>query len=196
MINSLRSVDLLKKLIIVDHSESDRISSFEVDFPTLVIRQPNKGYGAGLNRGLREIPDQNALVLLCNPDIIVPGSMQLVDALNYMVENPKIGCLIPSLVSEGAELQPAVRKFYTLASFLAVRNSWVGRVFPKLIGNHHYLIKEDMQPFEVDWGSGRAMLVRNSLFPYPISFDERFFLYFEDVDVCAQMWRHGFSVVH
>ena len=58
MINSLGSLDLLKKLIIVDHSGSDSLNAIKADFPILVIRQPNKGYGAGLNRGLREIPDK------------------------------------------------------------------------------------------------------------------------------------------
>ena len=69
-------------------------------------------------------------------------------------------------------------------------------MFPEILEDHYYVLKKDKQPFEVDWGSGSAMLVRNSLFPYPISFDERFFLYFEDVDLCAQMWRHGFSIIH
>ena len=58
MIKSLRSVNIVKKLIIVDHSGSDSLNSINSDFPMLVIRQPNRGYGAGLNRGLRQIPDR------------------------------------------------------------------------------------------------------------------------------------------
>jgi len=196
MIKSIGSPGILKKLIIVDHSRSDSLSAIGADFPILVIRQPNRGYGAGINRGLRQIPDQDAFVMLCNPDTAILNWGKLLDALDYMKQHPNIGCLIPTLMSRDGKLQPAVRKFYTLSILMAARNPWIQKRFPEALKRHYYLEKEAGEPLEVDWGSGSAMIVRNSMFPYPVSFDERFFLYFEDVDLCAQMWRHGFSVVY
>ncbi len=52
------------------------------------------------------------------------------------------------------------------------------------------------EPFDVDWGCGAAMLFRNSFFPDPLSFDERFFSYFEDVDLCSRAWREGLGVTY
>lgn len=52
------------------------------------------------------------------------------------------------------------------------------------------------ESFQVDWSSGSALFLRSSLFPYPLSFDERFFVYFEDVDLCAQIHRQGLSIVY
>jgi GT2 family glycosyltransferase len=196
MIDSFRSTDILRKLIIVDHSRSESLKAIKADFPILVIQEPNIGYGGGLNAGLRQIPEQDALVLLCNPDIAILNSGEVLGALEYMTQHPNVGCLIPKLLSRDGQFQPAVRRFYTLKILCAVRNPWVQKRFPEVFKWYYYINQQPEGPMEVDWGSGSAMLVRNSLFPHPISFDERFFLYFEDVDLCAQMWRHGFSVVH
>jgi GT2 family glycosyltransferase len=196
MIESLRSTDIVKKLIIVDHSNSDSLNSISADFPISIIRQPNRGYGAGLNRGLRQILDQDAIVMLCNPDIEILHRNQLVAALNYLTHNRNIGCLIPKVVTRRGGTEPSARRFYTLSSLLYVRNPWIAKRTAELVKNHYYMEKDGTDPYEIDWGSGSTMFVRSSLFPYPISFDERFFLYFEDVDLCVQMWRNGFSVVH
>jgi len=196
MINSFRSADILRKLIVVDHSGSAALKALKADFPILVIRQPNRGYGAGLNRGLRQIPDQDALVMLCNPDTAISNWDKVVDALDYMTQNPNIGCLVPKLVSEDGRIEPSPRRFYTRRILLAVRNPWIQKRRPEFLKTHYYSESQAEGPHEIDWGSGSAMFVRNSLFPYPISFDERFFLYFEDVDLCVQLWNHGFSVVH
>jgi GT2 family glycosyltransferase len=196
LINSLRSVDGLKKLIIVDHSGSDRLSETKAEFPILIIQQENRGYGAGLNRGLRQIPDQDAIVMLCNPDTAILNPEKLKYALDYMSQSPEIGCLIPRLLTREGASQPAARRFYTLTTLLTARNPWILKKWPEYLWRHYYSEDLGNAPYEIDWGSGSAMFVKSSLFPYPISFDERFFLYFEDVDLCAQMWNHGFSVVH
>ncbi|MGO9121798.1 MAG: glycosyltransferase [Desulfomonilaceae bacterium] len=196
MIESLRSVSFLRKLIIVDHSGTDSLSFINSNFPILIIREPNRGYGAGMNRGLRQIPDENGFVMLCNPDTEILDPAQLVDALDYMIRNPSVGCVIPKLVNRQGRPDVSARKFCKLNSLLWVRNPWIVKRSPEFLQDHYYLGEQGPGPYEIDWGSGSAMLVRNSLFPHPISFDERFFLYFEDVDLCAQMWWHGFSVVH
>ena len=50
------------------------------------------------------------------------------------------------------------------------------------------------EPFNIEWGSGSALFIRLRYFPLPLSFDERFFLYFEDVDLCAKAHEHGLIV--
>jgi GT2 family glycosyltransferase len=51
-------------------------------------------------------------------------------------------------------------------------------------------------PREVDWGAGAALLYRVAAAAGRPAFDDRFFLYFEDVDLCANLWRRGFTVMH
>ncbi len=196
MIESLRSVSFLRKLIIIDHSGKDSLNFTNAKFPILIIREPNRGYGAGMNRGLRQIPEKDGFVMLCNPDTEITDEGQLLHALNYMIRNPKVGCLIPKLVTGQGTPDVSARKFYTFRSLLWARSPFLSKKRSEFLQKHYYPEEQGPGPYEIDWGSGSAMLVRNSLFPYPISFDERLFLYFEDVDLCAQMWRYGFSVVH
>lgn len=195
LVESLAPLRFLKKMIIVDHSETDELHDVRADFPVEVIRQSNKGYGGGLNRGLSEIKDPNATVLLCNPDVALlsPGDVQV--ALDYMNLDPQIGCLLPSLVNGKMESTHSARRFYTPKTVMAVRVPWLKKNPPKFLREHYYLDNIGHDPFEVDWGCGAAMFIKLSHFPHQLSFDERFFLYFEDVDFCAQAWRNGLSVV-
>jgi GT2 family glycosyltransferase len=111
-----------------------------------------------------------------------------------MRDHPEVGCLVPVLVNR--DLQPihSCRKFYTLGTVFASRVPWWGTHPPRFLQDHYYMIRETDGPFDVDWGSGSAMFVRTSLFPSRVRFDENFFLYFEDVDLCTQMWLQGIVV--
>lgn len=195
LIASLTPLQYLRKMIIVDHSQSDELQDLQSDFPIQIIRQRNKGYGAGLNLGLGEIKDPHATVLLCNPDVALLSPRRLEQALDYMNLHPEIGCLLPKLVNGKMESTHSARRFYTVKTVLAVRLPWLSKNPPEFLREHYYLDHDEHAPFEVDWGCGAAMFVRLSHFHYHLSFDERFFLYFEDVDFCAQVWRNGLSVV-
>ncbi len=191
LIESLEPIRFLKKLIIVNHSEALNIPQSRI--PVQVVSQRNMGYGAGLNRGLRQIPEPDAIALLCNPDTAISDPDELLQAITYLRENPGIGCLVPRLVNGESRPVPCWRSFYSIGSLAAARIDFLERWHPdsprNLPTNH-----TTSEPVTVDWGSGSALLFKTSLFPYPVSFDERFFLYFEDVDFCAQIWKAGLSV--
>jgi len=194
LVESLNAVDVLEKLIIVDHSDSEELDVLHAEFPIQVIRHPNLGYGAGLNRGLKELPEADSVTLLCNPDIRIMNPEAVIDLLTRFRDHQDVGCLLPALVNR--DLQPvySCRKFYTLQTLLASRIPWWRERPPRFLRDHFYMDAEANEPFDVDWGSGCAMFVRTSLFPARVCFDEKFFLYFEDVDLCTQMWLEGFAV--
>ncbi|MCA1962258.1 MAG: glycosyltransferase [Desulfomonile sp.] len=194
LIDSLASVRSLKKLIIVDHSSSEALDSLRASFPIQVIRQLNRGYGAGLNRGLKEIPEADSVALLCNPDITIVNPEAITDLLAHLRDHPEAGCLAPALVNSDLKPIPSWRKFYTLQTLLASRVPWWRERPPRFLTDHFYMHEGRESPFDVDWVSGSAMFVRTSLFPARVSFDENFFLYFEDVDLCTQMWLEGLAV--
>src|SRR4030042_484820 len=194
LIGSLKAIPFLKKLIIVNHSPSEGLGDLEADFPIEVINQENKGYGAGLNRGLREVGDKNSIALLCNPDIMVLNPEAMEELMDHMNSYPQIACAIPSMVNRELQPTPSYREFHTLQILLASALSGLRRGRAEFQRLHGYLHREPSQPFEVDWGGGGAMFFKTSLFPHPLCFDERLFLYFEDVDFCATIWKKGFSV--
>ncbi len=196
LVQSLSPLDFVEKLVVVNHSPCERLEGLKGDFPIQVVHEPNRGYGAGLNRGLQEVRDARGLVLLCNPDIAVLNHEAIVDVWHYMNDNPSVGVLIPALVD--ARLRPisSCRKFYSLKSLLLVRIPWFRKRILNVLGDHYYRHYRKQTPLEVDWGSGAAMFIR----PFEMNgdrlFDERFFLYFEDVDLCARMWQKNRQVVY
>lgn len=196
LLDSLKPVEFIKKFIVVNHSPEEILEPPPAPFPVQIIPQENAGYGAGLNRGLREIAPGEAVALLCNPDVALITPERVADALTYMVENPRVGCLIPlSVDQEGKSLYPC-RTFYSLKTLLASRIPGFSKTLPNIHRSHLYMDAAGMDPVEVDWGCGAAMLYRVSSFGGRPAFDEGFFLYFEDLDLCARLWQEGFSVVY
>ncbi|MEI6135753.1 MAG: glycosyltransferase family 2 protein, partial [Desulfomonile sp.] len=194
LIQSLASVDVLKELIIVDHSASVDLTALSAPFPIQVVVQENTGYGAGINRALRQIRNRDAFVLVCNPDVELLTPDTLPEALQYLQDNPQVACLAPSIVDR--QLQPinSCRRFFTLSSIVLTKVPYCRDNLIQ-IRRHFYNDRKPDDIYEVEWASGCAIILNSSLFPYPLSFDEGFFLYYEDVDLCAQIVAHGLSIV-
>jgi GT2 family glycosyltransferase len=193
---SLSPLPFVKKLIIINHSPEESLAGLKTSFPVQVIVQDNAGYGAGLNRGLREIGEKNAVALLCNPDIALLTPEKVAEALAFMVAHPGVGCLIPRSVDENGQVIPTCRTFYSWKTILASRIGIFRRAFAGPYPQHLFLETGSSRPVEVDWGCGAAIFYRVSAFGGGPAFDEDFFLYLEDVDLCARLWRAGLSVVY
>jgi GT2 family glycosyltransferase len=185
----------VKKMVIVDHSEGATDRSVDAEFPIRVVVQKNRGYGAGLNRGLAEIGGRG-MALICNPDIRLLTPQALKKAITYMKEHPDVACLVPRSVDRRMRELRSCRSFFTIKTLLASRIKWLHKRPPQFLKDHFYLEEDGFRSYDVDWGVGAALIVRPSLFPNIVSFDERFFLYFEDVDFCARAWKSGYRVVH
>lgn len=196
LISSLAPLPFLEKLIIINHSPQESLADITAPFPLQIINQENAGYGAGLNRGLREIGEKNAVALLCNPDLVLMTPSKVAGALDYMAAHPQVGCLIPkSFDFQGNYLYPG-RTFYSWKTLLAARIGVFRWAFAAAYRQYLNLDAPADQPLEVDWGYGAAMFYRVSAFGGGPAFDERFFLYLEDVDLCARLWQAGLSVVY
>ncbi len=195
-IASLAPLPFIKKLIIVNHSPVESLAALTAPLPLQVIVQENAGYGAGLNRGLREIGEKNAIALLCNPDLVLATPARVAEALAFMNTNPRVGCLIPRSVDFEGQSILACRTFYTWKTLLASRIGFFRRTFAGPYRQHLYLDADDTRTMEVDWGYGAAMFYRVAAFEGAPVFDEDFFLYMEDVDLCVRLWQAGLAVVY
>jgi GT2 family glycosyltransferase len=196
LIDSLSGHFPVKKMVIVDHSESATNPTLKAEFPIRAVAQANKGYGAGLNRGIEELGYSHGPALICNPDVRLLTPQTLKSALTYMKENPDVACLVPRSVDRRMRELRSCRSFFSIRTLLASRIRLLHKSPPKFLQDHFYLDYNGPEPYDVDWGVGAALIVRLSLFPTPLSFDERFFLYFEDVDFCARVWESGYRVVY
>jgi N-acetylglucosaminyl-diphospho-decaprenol L-rhamnosyltransferase len=147
------------------------------DWPNTRIIQntSNLGFGAAANRAFRQ--SKGKFLLLLNPDVA--------------------GMVLPQLRNPDGSLQYSCRRFYTCGTLLLRRGPWK-RFFdrhPKV--RWHLMADWDHQSLAaVDWGLGAAALVRREALQGAELFDERFFLYFEDVDLCLRLRLSGWQVLY
>ena len=199
ILNSLDSIAVagtrrLLEIIVVDNASAD--DSVELlgtrEEVHLIVNEENLGLSRAVNQGLRIARGDYLLVL--NPDILVkPGSL---DALaDFLDENPKVGMAGSQLLNEDGSLQYSCRSFYTFWTIL-LRRTPLGKLFKnsKAIRHHLMLDYDHEEPARVDWILGACMMTHRRALSDVGGMDERFFLYFEDVDWCYRMDRRGWEV--
>ncbi len=183
------------ELVVTNNSprESVRLSGDE-RLRVEVIDSPNRGFAAGVNQAFRR--SRGEFLMIANPDLrVTAGALDM--AIEYLKESPKVGLVLPLLRDANGDIQHSVRRFYTWRTALYARSPlrWLG-IRPAFF--RRYLC-EDLPrsgPTPVDWGLGGAMFLRRRDCEPDRVLDERFFLYFEDVDLCYRAWLRGQSVMY
>lgn len=154
-----------------------------------------RGFAANANTGLRTMT-RGRYVLLMNPDVICqPG---LLDELaGFMDANPDAGIAAPMLFNTDGTLQPSCRKFPTPLT-LAIRALRIEHLLhdPRVIRDYLMSDWDHRTAANVDWVTGAVAIVRRSAIEQVGLMDERFFLYWEDLDWCIRMWRAGWRVCY
>lgn len=182
------------ELIVVDHSPEQPARPAAGWPPTRVIAQKNLGFAAGVNRAAAAA--HGDLLFVANPDVrVMPGALGA--ARRFLDERADVGVMLPLLRDPGGAVQFSVRRFYTWPVALWARSpmrmlGWEPAFFRAYLGAD----LPRTEPIDVDWGLGGAMFLRAADFPRGEIFDSRFFLYFEDVDLCLRQWRAGRRVVY
>ena len=183
------------RVVVVDNaSVDDGLDEVHRNHPDClwVFNNENIGYARGCNLGMAQVDADYYLIL--NPDIVVqPGALDRL--LEFADGHPRAGVVGPQLLNTDGSVQDSCRRFYTLKTLL-MRRTILGRIFKESRTVHLHLMQDfDHQTSRpVDWVLGGCLLVRRSAMERTGPMDERFFLYFEDVDWCYRMWQAGFEV--
>lgn len=161
----------------------------EVD---VILSQTNNGFGAGINIGARAGVAPYILVL--NPDCR-PEAANLHLILEHFSQHDDVGLIGAELINPDGSLQYSARTFYSALDVI-VRRSPLKRVFPFSWLNQSHLMMNHSRfmPFDVDWVMGTGLVVRREVFEQVGAMDEAYFLYMEDVDLCARIHRAGYRV--
>jgi GT2 family glycosyltransferase len=188
------SVFCLHQCIVVDNASQDgSVSSLEcLPLPlTMIKNHENKGFAFACNQGAKV--GNSEYILFLNPDInLFPGS--LVKALNFLDEkgNERVGILGIQLVDENGVIQRNVARFPTPKSLFA-QMLGLDRLWPRRYPSHFMLDWDHRESKEVDQVTGAFYLVRRRVFEELKGFDERFFMYFEDLDFAYRANRAGWK---
>ncbi len=188
---------LISEVIVVDNNSTDGSPEMVAqEFPNvnLIRNQVNLGYAKAVNQGIRQSRSDYFLIL--NPDIeVLEGA--IANLWEFMETHQDVGIAGAQLLNPDGSIQMSCRTFYTFPVLL-MRRTPLGKLFPnaKLIRRHLMMDWDHQSDMEVDWVLGACMMVRRSAFESVGGMDERFFLYFEDVDWCYRMKKHGWKVYY
>lgn len=191
--DTLRALDSITKMtysnyqiLVVDNRSTDEtVACVRAHYPDieLLINSANLGYAGGVNRGLMYVLEHNAdLVLVMNNDVVVDSAM-LTHLVAAMQTN--VGAAAPLIYYQDTPEQVWSAGFSIHTWFLEMTGGARGQVDRG----------QWTETFQVDLLLGCAILLQCSALKEIGLFDERFFFYFEDLDLSLRLGRQGYSLV-
>jgi hypothetical protein len=202
-LNCLKSIEeswstkIDHEIIVVDNNSNDNLGEILAwQNPRVIFIQnkKNSGMGAGNNLGIKRARGRYIVVL--NPDTLAfKGTFDKL--YDYMEANPKVGVVGPKQFNPDKTIQDSCYRWH---SFLTpfFRRTFLGRLGLADWEINRFLMKDYKKdkPREVDWLLGSCLFIRASALKEIGLFDERFFLYFEDTDLCRRFWQKNWPVVY
>lgn len=185
------------EIIVSDNGSTDGSVEFiGQNFPKVGVieNRANLGFAGGNNAGIRASTGDYVLIL--NPDTIVhEGSLdRWIEFAELHPEAGAFGCRVLNLDGSyqgAARPFPTVWREWVAALYLRplayLSKAFVSDTYTGWVGNTERAI---------DWQSGCCVMLRGDLLRRLGGFDERFFFYFEDVDLCRRVWTAGFSIIY
>jgi GT2 family glycosyltransferase len=184
--------------VVVDNASSDESGAVVEEFAPharLHRNDENVGFARGMNQGLAAT--SGTLVLIMNPDCrLTAGAF---DALRAELErSPSCAIAGPRILNPDGSLQGSARGDPDMLTGLFGRTTFLRRVFPALAVSRRNVISDAAERNDrsviVDWLSGACMLARRDALERVEGFDERYFLYWEDADLCRRLRARGYDV--
>ena len=190
--------DIAWEAVIVDNASTDGSAAVVETIPhaTLVRNVANVGFGRAVNQAVALAT--SPLLLIINPDCrVIPGA---VSTLRSVLDvEPSCAVVGPRILDPDGSVQGSARGDPDMLTGLFGRTGALRGLLPFLPVARRNVVAEDAvrtgaSSVVVDWLSGACVLVRRDAFLAAGGFDERFFLYWEDADLCRRLRNRGFHV--
>lgn len=200
---SRRNRDLEIEIIIIDNASKDgtaklienlkflpakrqgKIKNLSCKFK-VVLNKKNLGFAKAVNQGIKIA--KGDYILLLNPDTRVKTNA-LEKLLEFAKSHPKAGVIGAKLINPDGSIQPSVYHFPTIKR--AVLEFWLGKK-----GTYEKYAPKTQKPKEVEAVTGAVMLIPKKVIQKVGLFDQRYFMYFEDLDYCRRVKKTGFKVYY
>lgn len=194
-IASLRGEDVTE-IVVADNASTDGSEdAVRAADPGVIYVQTgaNLGYGTGVNRAVARSDGRQPFLLCLNADAALePGALAAM--LACFDDRPELGIVGPRIHGSDGQLYPSVRTFPSPVD--AVGHAVLGMVWGSNPFTRRYrmLDLDHDAPADVDWVSGSCFLIRRACWDAIGGFDEGYFMYAEDVDLCWRARKAGWQV--
>ena len=200
----IHCIDSIKKsdytgsieIIVVDNNSFDgSLDAIKSKMKNIVCIQNNEniGFGKAVNQAAKIATGEYYLIL--NPDTIIEEST-ISTFVNYLSENSIVGMAGPKIVNSDGSLQKGSKRSFPTIGVALPKLIGLDKLFPKSKWagryNLNYLNPDEIH--KVDAISGSCMFIGSGLYNKIGGFDERFFMFGEDLDLCYQVYQQGFDV--
>jgi GT2 family glycosyltransferase len=187
--------DLDCEVIVVDNASTDQsILTIQQNFPEvkLICNEENVGFAKANNQAAQVA--RGRYLLLLNSDAFVHGGA-ISMLVEYMVSNPDTGAASCRLVYEDGSLQRSCYSFPTPFTELW-QTLWLDRLFPRspIFGKFRMTYWGYDTYREVDWVMGAVMILRREVVERVGLFDEEYFMYSEEMDLCYRLKQAGWKI--
>jgi len=193
------SANLSYEIILVENNSGDNLSDLVSlsDKIKLINSPKNLGMGGGNNLGIKAAAGEYVFIL--NPDTVIKENAIAV-LLDYLKNNPAVAIVGPKLLNPDGSLQYSCSRFPKVYMPI-LRRTFLGDYFA--VNRDEFQMREfDHNSIkEVDWLMGSALMFKKQLALsngkiWEPRFDELYFMYFEDTDLCRTAWKNNFKVVY
>jgi len=178
---------LIKKLFLIDNNEDKHFeNTFNQEEIEYIALGENIGFGAGHNKILKKIKNVSKFHLILNPDVyfkpeVIPN---LIAKLN---RHQIVSMIAPKILFPDGNHQYSCRRYPRASELLARRFTFLEPLFKNLIKKGKYQDRDLKSSFFADYITGCFHLYKTEDFVNLNGFDERYFLYMEDVDICRKI---------
>ena len=184
------------EVVIVDNASTDgTLDAIRTQSPgsSVIAQTRNTGFAAATNTGFTA--SRGEFVLLLNPDTLLHAGA-LEGLVGFLRENPAAGAAGPRILNPDGTLQRTGMSAPSLWNLVA-DTLFLDRAFPRsrIFGRHRRLYDDPDVSAEVEYLQGSCLLLRRTAIGERV-FDESYFLYFEETDLCARLREAGWKIFY
>ena len=200
MVSMLETKGFKWEVVVVDNNSTDGSIDYlknlqsQFDNFNVTTSSQNNGFAKASNIGAGSASGEFLLFLNPDTEFIETGMQKVLDFYNSKDEVEKIGIVGVKLLNPDNSIQYSCRSFPTLARQF-YESYFLYRVFSrsKIFGSYFLTYWNHESIRKVDWLSGAFMLIKKEVFKKFGGFDEDYFMYSEDADICLRLSRAGFK---
>jgi GT2 family glycosyltransferase len=187
-IESFLNTRLRVKLYLIDNSPTDKLKNELASYTGIdyIFNNDNVGFGKGHNISIRKSIDDAPYHLVFNPDIFFPqGTLE--ELFQYGSQHPEVGLILPKVYSFGSEMQYLCKRLPAPFELIVRRFLPSTKVAKDSLFYYEMRDKNYNEIFEAPSLSGCFMFLRSEALKKVGLFDERYFIYMEDIDLSRRI---------